>query len=182
MVNVIVAFPKIEDAKSIRGLLMKYGFSVSGVCTSGARALALVYELGSCILVTGYQLADMVYEELWESMPEHGKMLLLTGKDVWKDCADKGILYLGMPFKAGELIDTMNMLAQQILISRKRRRNQPRVRSRQEEEIIASAKEILQERNRMTEEEAHRYLQKCSMENGASMVETAQMVLSIFRE
>ena len=33
----------------------------------------------------------------------------------------------------------------------------------------------------MTEEEAHRYLQKRSMDNGTGIVETAQMVLSIMR-
>lgn len=31
----------------------------------------------------------------------------------------------------------------------------------------------------MTEEEAHRYLQKHSMDNGTGMVETAQMVLAL---
>ena len=36
-------------------------------------------------------------------------------------------------------------------------------------------------RNHMTEEEAHRYLQKCSMDSGANLVETAQMVLSIMK-
>ena len=182
MVNVIVAFPKIEDAKGIRNLLVKYGFSVAGVHTSGARALARAYELGSCIIVTGYQLADMIYEELWESMPEYARMLLLTGKDVWAGCNEKGILYLAMPFKAKELIDTMNMLADQILSSRRRRRSGPRIRSRLEEEIINDAKKILGERNHMTEEEAHRYLQKCSMENGSDLVETARMVLSINRQ
>lgn len=31
----------------------------------------------------------------------------------------------------------------------------------------------------MTEEEAHRYMQKCSMDSGTNMIETAQMVLSL---
>ena len=34
-------------------------------------------------------------------------------------------------------------------------------------------------RNHMDENEAHRYLQKCSMENGSNLVETAQMVISL---
>ena len=38
---------------------------------------------------------------------------------------------------------------------------------------------VLMERNNMSEEEAHRYLQKCSMESGTNMVETAHMVLTI---
>lgn len=36
-------------------------------------------------------------------------------------------------------------------------------------------------RNHMTESEAHRYLQKCSMDSGTSMVETAQMVISLIQ-
>lgn len=182
MVNVIVAFPKIEDAKGIRNLLVKYGFLVAGVHTSGARALARAYELGNCIIVTGYQLTDMIYEELWESMPDHARMLLLTGKDVWADCSGKGILYLAMPFRPRELIETMNMLVDQILAVRRKRKTGPRTRSSREEEIINDAKGILRERNHMTEEEAHRYLQKCSMENGSDLVETARMVLSMYRQ
>lgn len=182
MVNVIVAFPKIEDARGIRNLLTKYGFSVSGVHTSGAKALTRAYELGGCIIVSGYQLADMIYEELWESMPDHSKMLLLTGKDVWADCNEKGILYLAMPFKSKEFIDTVNMLAEQIQYGRRKKRGGPKTRSRQEQEILNEAKAVLRERNHMTEEEAHRYLQKCSMESGTDMVETAQMVLRIYQE
>ena len=37
-------------------------------------------------------------------------------------------------------------------------------------------------RNNMSEEEAHRYLQKSSMDSGTNMVETAEMVLSIMAE
>ena len=37
-------------------------------------------------------------------------------------------------------------------------------------------------RNHMSEEEAHRYLQKCSMESGTNMAETAEMVLSVMAE
>ena len=32
----------------------------------------------------------------------------------------------------------------------------------------------------MTESEAHRYMQKCSMDSGTNLVETAQMVLDAF--
>ena len=48
--------------------------------------------------------------------------------------------------------------------------------------MIAEAKALLMERNNMTEEEAHRYLQKNSMDSGTNIVETAEMVLSIMNE
>ena len=42
------------------------------------------------------------------------------------------------------------------------------------------AKELLMDINRMTEAEAHRFLQKRSMDAGLKMVETAQMVIDSY--
>ncbi len=42
-------------------------------------------------------------------------------------------------------------------------------------------KAVLMNRNHMSEEEAHGYIQKCSMNSGMNMVETAQMVLAMMR-
>ena len=53
------------------------------------------------------------------------------------------------------------------------------MRSEKERNLITNAKRILMERNNMTEAEAHRYIQKCSMDSGTNMVETAQMIISI---
>lgn len=50
---------------------------------------------------------------------------------------------------------------------------------RQDLAILKQAKEILMSRNHMSENEAHRYLQTCSMENGSNLIETAQMVISL---
>ena len=43
MANVVVVFPKIEDAKSIRNLLVRNGYDVYAVCSSGAQALSAAY-------------------------------------------------------------------------------------------------------------------------------------------
>ena len=53
------------------------------------------------------------------------------------------------------------------------------IRSEKEAAVIETAKQLLITRNNMTEDEAHRYLQKRSMDNGTDMVETAQMVLAL---
>jgi len=62
---------------------------------------------------------------------------------------------------------------------RKKQREKPKQRSKDEQEMIAEAKALLMERNNMTEEEAHRYIQKRSMDNGTGLTETAQMILSL---
>ena len=52
-------------------------------------------------------------------------------------------------------------------------------RSDADKQVINKAKEILMDKHHMTEPEAHKYLQKCSMESGCNMVEAAEMVLSL---
>lgn len=181
MVSSIVAFPKIEDAKGIRNLLMKYGFTVAGVYTSGAQVLQRADELGDCIVVCGYRLADMLFLDLNENLPSNCRMLLLSGKPVGAECEANGILCLAMPLKPRLLIDSMSLLMEEMEQLRRRRKAKPRVRSEDEQKWIDRAKELLQENNHMSEEEAHRYLQRCSMESGNTMVESAQMVLSLYQ-
>ena len=54
-----------------------------------------------------------------------------------------------------------------------------KLNSKEEQEMITEAKVLLMERNNMTEEEAHHYIQKRSMDNGTGLTETAQMILSL---
>lgn len=64
MANIIVAFSKPEDAKSIKNILMRNGFEIIAVCTSGAQVLSQLDDLSSGIVVCGYRLTDMLYSEL----------------------------------------------------------------------------------------------------------------------
>ena len=66
MVNVIVVFTNLENAKSVRNLLNRNGYSVAGVCTSGAQALQAADRLTDGIIVCGYKFSDMLYTELHE--------------------------------------------------------------------------------------------------------------------
>ena len=70
-------------------------------------------------------------------------------------------------------------MSQEVIRRKKKQREKPRVRNAEDEAIIESAKLLLMERNKMTEEEAHRYLLKRSMDNSISLVETAQMLLAL---
>ena len=45
--------------------------------------------------------------------------------------------------------------------------------------MIQTAKELLMERNRMTEDEAHHYIQKLSMDSATNLVETAEMIIEL---
>lgn len=84
--------------------------------------------------------------------------------------------------KVHELLQTLEMMEGQIHRRRKRLRNIPRQRSEEDRQTIEQAKALLMDRNKFSEEEAHRYIQKRSMENGTGLVEVAQMILSLMQD
>lgn len=181
MVNVIVVFPKLEDAKSIRGLLVRNGYSVVAVCTSGAQALQALDQLDDGIVVCGYKFADMLYTELQESLPPHFEMLLVASSNVLGQGVSGSIVALPLPLKVHDFVNTLEMMAMAQARRRKKARQKPKERSTEDKKVIDEAKKLLMERNHMTEEEAHRYIQKCSMDSGNNLVETARMVFSIMK-
>lgn len=59
------------------------------------------------------------------------------------------------------------------------RRKHRAKRTPEEEKIIRDAKAYLMEIHRMSEEQAHRFIQKRSMDTGAKFIDTARMILNI---
>lgn len=182
MTGIIVVFPNRDNAAGIRNLLVRGGMIVTGVCTSGAQAINYADTLDEGIVVCGYKLKDMMYTELREYLPESFEMLLVASRDKWSDGIMEGIIGLPMPLKAYDLMNTLNMMLETMERRRKKRKDQKKVRSARQQALIQEAKELLMSRNNMTEEEAHRYLQKSSMDSGTNLVETAHMVLTVMSE
>ncbi len=177
--NIIVAFPRMEHAKSIKGILNKSGFPVSLICSTGGQILTGAEELGMGIVVCGPRFADMMYDEVREYLPEEFSMLLLASRDTVNFRSTEQIVSVSMPLQVHELIQTMEMMTYRLERRRKKKKSQPHVRTKEEEMLLSQAKNILMERNNFTEEEAHRYIQKNSMDSGNSLMETAQMIISM---
>lgn len=182
MTGIIVALPRMDDARNIKNLLVRNGYPVTAVCTSGAQALAQTDSLNDGIIICGYKLTDMLYSQLYESLPPGFEMLLMASQRFLMECLDNDIVCLAMPFQLNDFINTVEMMSTSIVYKRKERRKKPKERKPEETALINEAKLLLMNRNNMTEEEAHRYLQKTSMDNATGMVETAQMVLRLMMD
>lgn len=181
MTNIIVVFSKNEEAKGIKNLLVRSGFSVTAVCTTGSQALEYIDGLNDGIIICGYKLPDMMYTELYDYMPKGFEMLLMATAHAICEGVYENLVTLTMPLKVHDLINTVDMMVQSMERAKKKRRLKPKKRNEEEATLILEAKKVLMERNNMSEEDAHRYIQKCSMDSGTNMVETAQMVLSIMK-
>lgn len=181
MTNILVVLPNLDAAKGVKNVLVRGGFRVTGICTTGAQAISQADGLHDGIIICSYKLADMIYTELQEYMPQGFEMLLMASQKLIEDCYGNGVVCLSMPLNVNDLINTVGMLAEGIERRRRKQRLIPKQRDDKQVQEIKEAKEMLMIRNHMTEEEAHKYLQKTSMDSGTNMVETAQMVLTMMR-
>lgn len=182
MNNIIVAFPKADVAKNIRKILVQSGYSVTAVCGTGAQLLSHANDLQSGIVVCGYRFVDMMYTEVYEYLPKGFQMLLIASATSVLEREVDNLICLSMPLKIHELLQTIEMMDYTVTRYKRKQKNKPKTRSAEEQDLIQSAKALLMERNSFSEEEAHRYIQKRSMDNGTDIVETAQMILSLMEE
>ena len=175
---IIVVLSKIEDAKKIRRILVNHGFTDTIFCPNGAAALMEINRYNSGLIVSGYRLSDMYYRELADNLPKYFDMLLIGSPAAVSD-NPSGFMALTTPLKVYDLVNTVEMMVRQVEGRLKHDRKKPKQRSEREENYIRNAKMLLMDRNHLSEEEAHRYIQKCSMDNATNMVETAQMILML---
>ena len=109
-------------------------------------------------------------------------MLLIASPASIQEREVENLVCLALPMKVHELLQTLEMMEGEIHRRRKKMRRMPKQRSEEDRQVIENAKALLMERNKFSEEEAHRYIQKRSMENGTGLVEVSQMILSLMRE
>ena len=100
-----------------------------------------------------------------------------------------GLYTLSLPIKTQDLLSSVRMLLEtrqmpsnelyrdRLRGSGGRVTNTVTQRGDAERRILEKAKAILMDRNQMSEQEAHRFLQKKSMDNGWRMIDTAQAVI-----
>ena len=142
----------------------------------------LIRRLNEGIIICGYKLADMLYSQIQECIPPGFEILLLAYHNIiGSGMIHSGIMCLSMPLKVHDFVNTVDMMIQGMERRRRRQKAKPKERSGKEAGLIKEAKELLMNRNHMTEEEAYRYIQKCSMDSGTNMVETAQMILAMMK-
>ncbi|MDO4514314.1 MAG: ANTAR domain-containing protein [Lachnospiraceae bacterium] len=181
MTNIIVAFPRSEESTGVKNLLVRNGFRVTAVCTTGAQVMSQVDSLNDGIIISGYRLADMMYSELNSYLPEDFEMLLIASRQVLGAGTGGDIMCLSMPLRVQELLQKVSLMVENMERRRRRRKLQPRERNSEELDVILEAKQMIMKRKNITEDEAHRYLQKNSMDSGVNMAEMARMVLTMYQ-
>ena len=178
--NIIVAFAKTKDIQIFKSILFRGGYETPVTASAGVQALSAMDDLGSGVIICGYRLTDMLYSELLEDLPPYFKMLMISSPAHAPSAAPgDNFIYLQTPLNTDDFFSTLTLMLEGVSTLRKREKKKRLQRSEADKKVIERAKEILQQRHCMTEPEAHRYLQKCSMDSGTDLLETAEMIISL---
>lgn len=179
MSSIIVANSNQDYAKKIAAVLRSSGLYISGVCTTGARVIDFAnkhYHGG--VIVTSVKLMDMPAVNLPNVVGKSYDFLLLVGSQLAGMCAQLECASLMLPINRMDLVSSVNMflsISDFTPLSIKKKLSDGNY---DEKQVIKKAKELLMERNHFTEPQAHRFIQKKSMDGGKKMAETAMIILN----
>lgn len=173
METVIVAFENNKNALRVKEILEEDGAADCLVCRTADQVRRASRQFRVPVVVCGYKLGDQTAQLIFDDLSACA-MLVLARQDVLELMDNDEIFRLPAPASRVDLLASVRMLLQVGLRLEQRTRPQ---RSQEELALISQAKAVLMDRSGMSEEQAHRYLQKKSMNSGARLTQTAQLVL-----
>ena len=177
MDRIVVAFANEEAQRRILRLLASDGWESAACCTSGAEVIRVVRKLGSAIVICGFKLRDMTAADLAADLRGTAVLLVVSSAVNLDMCEGENLYKLATPAARSDFFATLDMLRR---FEEKNLHHPPPKRKEADQKLIRTAKELLMDVNRMTESEAHRFLQKRSMDSGMKLVETAQYIIDTY--
>lgn len=173
MRQIIAAFERQSSCERLQRLVESSGEFSCVVCRNGAQVRRAVHKLRLDIVVCGFKLADESCEAVFYDLPASCSMLMLAPPAKLALCEAGEILKLPTPVRRSELLSSLRMLAR---LSRGQAQHNE-VPSENEQELVREAKALLCDRFVMSEAQAHRLLQKKSMDTGAKLAQTAKAIV-----
>ena len=196
MRQVIVAFERQSNCDRLREIIENGGEFSCVVCRTADQVRRAARKLRLDIVVCGFKLGEESCESLFYDLPQRCSMLMVAPQAQLDLCEGEGIFKLRAPIRRSELMASVRLLSQvaqsatressqvarsassQVARGASSQGRSPAQRSQEERELVERAKAVLMGRHGMTEGQAHRFLQKQSMDNGARLTDTARLVLA----
>lgn len=174
MGKIVLAFSKDETAEKIIYMLDGSGHDVIAVCHSHAEILRAIADFDEVLIIMGYKLPDAVVDDVADDLRDGQKLISLVKFERRELIRNDDILVVTLPVNRHSLLNAIETLWGVI----ERIRRKPK-RTYEEEAIIERAKLLLMETYHMDESQAHRFIQKRSMDTGSKFIDTARLILGL---
>lgn len=177
MERIVVAFANAEAQERIVRMLESGGRAPAASCFTGAEVIRTVRKLGTAAVICGFKLRDMTASDLAADLRGLAAVLVISAPVHLDFCEGENLFKLATPATRSSFFSSLDLLCQ----LEERSLRPPVIRRKADEQkLIDHAKELLIDLGHMTENEAHRFLQKRSMGTGLRMAETAQLVIDSY--
>lgn len=172
MERIALAFSKTETAEKIKIMLDGSGYEIAAICRSRAELMRSLSGKDETLVIMGYKLADGTADDVFEDLDARHKLMSIVKAEHEADIYNRDIFVVPLPINRQILLNAVETFVG--MIERQRHR---KIRTDEEKKIIEDAKAYLMENHAMDEEEAHRFIQKRSMDTGAKFIDTARAIL-----
>ena len=161
MERIVIAILDDATRSSVADIITKSGMKVRAQVRSGADATRAVKDMGGGVVICSPRLLDISADALCERLGEEAYFLVVGHPAVLAQMDSEEIFKLMLPVKSSELIGSVRILSQ--------------LDERRMDEALRPKKKT--EERGMTEAEAHRFLQKRSMDLRVPVTEVARTIL-----
>ena len=173
MRDVIIASANRKSAEHIKSILQRDLLFVSEIYQSGAEVLSYASIRPDAVVACGRLSDGLPAGSLAETLPPGFDVVhLVSSSDAYQGFVSN-MVELTMPLDRVEFVSVVRTLTQlsSDITSRKK------TRSVEENDLLTLAKQRLCENYGISEREAHRKIQKMSMEQGVRLMDVARKIL-----
>lgn len=156
----------------IRETLFSEGILPGHECVSGAQVLSVCKNLSDAIIIC-HRLTDISAQSLAYSLSANFDILLLLSSGQTPLYSLSNVLCLNLPIRRAEFTAVVKRLLQTGADSDRRSE-----RNEADRALIGRAKLLLMKKSGLSEQQAHKAIQKRSMDSGKSLTEIAKTIIS----
>ena len=181
----MIASQSEKLVSSIRSQVTSSGYEVVGMASNGYDLIRRCKALAPAVVIVDEELPGMSVISLVEILIQQRQAVLLVGMSYQKFYyrQDPYFEFCEKPVQPGVLLTMLRVLVKYGQTVRQLESKVNHLEKLQKEEkTIRLAKRALQQNERMSEDEAHRYIQKRSMELRISKLEAAEIILKKVRK
>ena len=166
--DVFIAFSNKKTALAIAKIIISGGYNAAAAVLNAGDLLNKLNFYDGGIIVCGCRFGDGNINTLADEIPESFRIIAIGSPEQLQYCDEGRMLTLSVPLNSSALLAYLDML-----------RTEPRRTNRTPEEdaLINKAKRLLINKYGMTEPQAHKFLEKKSMDLGRSIIEVAKKIL-----
>ena len=172
MARIIIASAAHSNREQLSRLLASSGYAVFRLCASASELRRALNECEDAVVILAGAMPDLKPDELQWDWGGRVHILLIGKPELLEACESKEVFRLALPSTGQAVTGAVEMLTQlhQMRLPK---------RSADDKNVVEQAKRLMMEKQKLSEEEAHKLLQQYAMNHSMKMADYAAQILRV---